>query len=89
MKLNNQRGIVQLIGLLLVGLAIGVVILVVMLLKQPAKVPLVPSVDRQTQELKAISPSDEIEVIEVEVENTNLDQIDAELSQIEADLPQL
>ncbi len=76
--------------LYLVGVIVVIVIVVVFLTKvgrQPA--PLPQPVDQQVQQLQTQSTSDDLSALETDLQNTNLDQLDQELTDIERDLGSL
>lgn len=56
-------------------------------LKKPAQYVL-PE-DKQVQQLQTLGQSDEISVIEQDIDNTNLDNLDAEMGEVEQDLQSL
>lgn len=72
--------------LYLIG-AIIVVVIIVLVITKGGQKPIIPistpTPDAQVQQLKTLSTSDEISEIEKDVNNTNLDQIDSELKDIE------
>jgi hypothetical protein len=49
-------------------------------------IPSAPTMDEQVETLKQVSTSDEIDAIEADIQNTDLENIDADLEQIEAGL---
>lgn len=76
--------------LYLVGLVVIVVIVVLFVTRGEQPPPQPPaSVDTQVQQLQTQSASDEVSVIEQDLQNTNLDQLDTELTDIEKDLGSL
>ena len=78
--------------LYLTGAIIIVVILVLIFTKGGQKpiIPIpTPVPDSQVQELKTLSTSDEISAIDADLQNTNLDKIDAESADIDNSLQSL
>lgn len=87
---NNQQEVT--LAYLLIGLAIVVAILIIFLtvgIRQQLPAPEQKVVDVQVEKLQQLSTSDEVATIEKELQDTNLDQIDTELGEVDESLQSL